>query len=430
MKRGVDTLDMGVESDAISGAAWRHVPANHPLSPVELPGGTHEVVLGHYETLALRPDQYVTLAQIRGERNVVTDELKESILRRGLINLPDVTLLSPELLEEYINFTNSTWGSNATIEEFAHLQLPDGRYPLLKAGLSRHQAVMELVEEGRLPFGTLLTTKLSEAENVWDIVQWQIDENIHSQPPQERRAMALVESYGFGLRTGAWSNEAEFIAIQNAAGHDVKKGPLDQALKYSRLEPRIRNFILAGQVPYLAGVEMGATTDVLTEFTARRNGFDGIDDTSMTAEERRKILDTVTIEFDILCNRITGDRLNSTAAKKLILGKRRVWDELAKQMRPNGRARKNVLDFTFSQDQLDIYYEAKRRELQTDLRELSRKYHGADIAEFLELQKGILPDDEVARLLGDFEQGVQRTQVTLGGFTTTVAQYDKDLFGA
>lgn len=443
MEKQVEALNMGgnwIHGTDASIAPLADVRAYSPTAvsafdELELVQGlnesetTAERVLGRYETLELRPDQYVTLAQVRGERNIVTDELKESIMRRGLINLPDVTLLPHGALEEYVAFTNRTWGADASIEQFAELRLPDGRYPLIKAGLSRHQAVTELVAEGRLPYGTKLATKLSSAESVWDIVQWQIDENIHSQPPQERRAMALVESYSFGLSSGQWANEGEFIAMQKAAGHDIKKGPLDQALKYARLEPRIRNFVLAGQVPYLAGVEMGATADILTEFTARRNGFDGITDPSLTPEQRKKIKDTVTMEFDILCNRITGDRLNSTAAKKLIQGKRTTWDELAKQMRPNGRARKRVLDFQFSQDQLDIYYEAKKRELTTALKDLSRKYRGSDIAGFLQLQRGILPEHEITGLLQEFETELERTKATLGGLSTAATIYDGDLFG-
>lgn len=390
--------------------------------------GAHEVVLGRYETLALRPDQYVTLAQIRGERNVVTDELKESILRQGLINLPDTTLLTRAALKEYIAFTNHTWGADATIEQFSDFELPDGRYPLIKSGLSRYQAVVELIDEGRLPYDTLLTTKLSAAETVWDIVQWQIDENIHSQPPQERRAMALVESYSFGLKQGYWADENEFIHAQQLTGHDVRKGPLNQALKYAKLEPRIRNFILAGHIPYLAGVEMGATVDVLTEFTARSNGYDGIDDPHLTVEQQRYIVESVAVELDIICNQITNGRLNSTAAKKLIQGKRNTWSELAKQLRPNGRACKQVLEFKFAQDQLEQYYETKRRELKNELRELYRKYHGTDIVDFLQLQRGILPEADVAGLLSEFDEGLRRAQDALGVFGVSATQYDGDLF--
>lgn len=386
-----------------------------------------EFVLGQYETLALRPDQYVTLAQIRGERNVVTDELKESILRQGLINLPDTSLLTHEALAEYIAFTNRTWGADVKIEQFTDLRMSDGRYPLIKSGLSRFQAITELIAEERLSRDTILTTKLSPAQTVWDIVQWQIDENIHSQPPQERRAMALVESYRFGLQQGDWSSEDDFVRIQQAAGHDVKKGPLNQALKYAKLEPRIRNFILAGHVPYLAGVEMGATVDVLTEYVARLNGFDGVDDLRITPEHRKTITSTATIELDIICSRIAGDRLNSTASKRLVQGRRTAWGELARQLRPNGRAHGQVLQFEFAQDQLERYRAIKQRELEAQLRDLARKYHGADVADFLQLQRGILHDDDVAPLLHELEEGQRRTISAIGERGMAALSYDGDL---
>jgi len=389
---------------------------------------TRERILGEYDHMPFRPDQLVTLSQIRGERNVVTNELKEDILFQGLLNPLDVSLVTEDLLEQYINFTNRTWNSDAKIEDFAHLRLPDGRYPLLKSGHSRHEAVTELIAEGRFPDDQLVMTRVSSAESVQDIIDWQRGENIHSQPPRERTAMALVESYMYGIETGQWATAAEFIEIHKARGRDASKGSLDQALKYAHLPPRIRNFILAGQVPYLAGVEMGATTDMLTEFVAVSNGYHGTADPKLSEEGRVRLHDIVVMKLDIMCNRIAEDRLNSTASQKFIQGCRNEWTRLVKSIRHGGRSRVHTLEFEFGQDQLEMAYEAEWRALRAQLNTLRQKYSGADISLFLQLQRGIIPDDEVDRLLAAYEGSVagnqHRIAVNIGALGTLATEHD------
>ncbi len=390
-----------------------------------------ERVLGVYEYLPFGPDQLVSLSQIRGERNVVTSELKEDILFQGLINPIDVSLVNFELLEDYIRFTNKVWGSEAKIEDYLHLQLPDGRFPLLKSGHSRHAAVAELIREGKLPLGAQIMTKVSEAKSAFDIVQWQRGENIHSQPPRERTAMALVESYIYGLETGQWNSEAEFIAIQKQQGRTVTKGPLDQALKYAKLAPRIRNFILAGEVPYLAGVEMGATMEVLTEYVARNNGYDGSNDPGLADDEaRKKLHKIVEVEMDRICNRITGDNLNSTAAQKFIQGRRKTWGDLAAAMRPDKKSGEGaILKFEFATDALDKALAAAQKELRRELADTARKYSGHDIPRFIKLQEGILPEGAVEDLLRSLEVELKHTKQALGKLGTIVAEHQDDLFG-
>lgn len=446
MKRPAETLHVGVDDEQTVTPVFpdgSEQQVSSPVSPstsaeldeilsdVSEAESSRERILGDYEYLPFRPDALVSLSQIRGERNIVTNELKEDIIFQGLLSPVDVSLVSYELLDEYIQFTNQTWGSEAKIEDYLHLRLPDGRFPLLKAGHSRHAAVAELIDEKKLPAGTRIMAKVSEAKDVFDIVQWQRGENIHSQPPRERTAMGLVESYMYGLKKGDWHNEQEFIDMQEKKGRQVKKGPLAHALKYARLAPHIRNFILAGEVPYLAGVEMGASVDVLNEYVARMSGFAGIDDPRLSSEQKATIQKTAVIELDIICNRITGDNLNSTASQKVVQAKRNIWSEVIKSMRVGNKRIVRGLDseFEFSQDALDINYLAKVKELKRALSNTKDKYAGHDIPTFLKLQKGILPESDVQDLLASFEEELIKTQQALGSYTTTVVSYESDLFG-
>ncbi len=381
----------------------------------------HERILGEYEYAPFKPDQLITLSQIRGERNVVTNELKEDILFQGLLNPIDVSLVTQELLEQYIAFTNRTWNSDAKIDDYLHLRLPDGRFPLLKSGHSRHEAITELIAEGRLPVDQLVMTRISSAESVQDIIDWQRGENIHSQPPRERTAMALVESYTHGLETGQWATPLEFIAVQKAKGRDASKGSLDQALKYAQLPPRIRNFVLAGQIPYLAGVEMGATTEILTEFIARSNKYGGISDPRLTDKDKERLHEIVVVKLDIMCNRIAADKLNSTAAQRHVQGNRSEWTRLVKAMRGGKRVDTDELAFEFGQDQLDIELLRVQRELRADLISLRRKYSGSDIRLFLRLQKGIIPDDEVQRLIADYDASTEENKAKISADLASLA---------
>lgn len=447
MKRPVETLDMGADEygagkpvfpEAVNSAVS---VAISPETAAEIDGllaevseteSSRERILGDYEYLPFRPDSLVSLSQIRGERNIVTDELKGDILYQGLINPVDVSLVSRDLLEEYVLFTNSTWGSETSIEDYLHLQLPDGRFPLLKSGHSRTTAIAELIAEGKLSEDTRIMTKVSVANGIFDIVQWQRGENIHSQPPRERVAMALVESYTYGLNNGLWHNEAEFIDIQSQQGRTIAKGPLDHALKYSRLAPRIRNFILAGDVPYLAGVEMGATMEVLAEYVARTNGYDGQNDPRLSTSPDRldKLRKVVELEMDRICNRITGENLNSTASQKVVQAKRNAWAGAIKSMRQPKKGRdETVLHFEFADDALDNAVAAAERALKRELSETKSKYAGHDIPAFLKLQQGILPEKDVQELLASFEEELVRTRQALGSYTATVVAYESDLFG-
>lgn len=445
MKEGVKTLAVAARSNGEM--VFPNGLPDYPTSPntatdneiaefrtsVESDELNHEIVLGAYEYLPFRPDQLVSLSQIRGERNVVTAELKEDILFQGLINPIDVSLVSLELLEEYMRFTNKVWGSEAKIEDYLRLRLPDGRFPLLKSGHSRHAAVAELIHEGKLPEGSQIMTKVSEANSAFDIVQWQRGENIHSQPPRERTAMALVESYVYGLETGQWNSEEKFIAIQKKQGRSVTKGPLDQALKYAKLAPRIRNFILAGEVPYLAGVEMGATMEVLTEYVARSNGYDGPHDPRLEDDDASKRLHKIVeIEMDRICNKITGDNLNSTAAQKVVQARRKLWGESVNMMRPDKKSGEGAtLKFEFATDALEKSLAAAQKELRRELADTARKYSGHDIPRFIKLQEGILPEGAVEDLLRSFEVELKHTEqaLALGKLGTIAAEHQDDLFG-
>ncbi len=78
-----------------------------PSARVELVDSGHNYdPVNRFEIIELPVGDYVKLAQIRGERNPVTSELKASIMAEGLLYEPISAHVSEELLTQYIAFVN------------------------------------------------------------------------------------------------------------------------------------------------------------------------------------------------------------------------------------------------------------------------------------------------------------------------------------
>lgn len=263
----------------------------------------------------------VRLPQIRGDRNKVTIALKDSILQEGLLYPPIVASVSPALLEEYIGFTNRTWGGDANFDDFADRLRLDGNYYLMVAGHTRCAAVEELINEGTLPANIEMPVKVVKMGSVMDIVSVQRADNLHSAPPKEREAMAIVELYVWGLENGSWSNKKEFLNSQSSQNINITRGTLRDALHYANLPSRIRNFILGGAIKYSVGVEMGAGVPVMLDFFAYKMGFSGFDDSAINEESKRQIELATEVCLDRLCIEIvSGNR--STGKNRSILESR------------------------------------------------------------------------------------------------------------
>lgn len=269
---------------------------------------TPERVLGRYETVELPPSAYVKMSQVRGERNKVTEELKDSIESQGLISPIHVARMTAANLAEYINFVNHVWGSETVFEQFIDQQQADGYFYLVIDGHPRHQAIIELEEEGRLE-PSLVAASVHTVRSPEDIIRLQLDANIHSQPPRERRAIALVESYEWGLTTGRWKNHKEYV--ERNVG--ISSLALSEALAFSELPATVRNYVLAGHVPYAGGVALGRLAPDIKE---RVMLLSGLDDATMTKSERELFQKAVHDRLMVEVNFIAEKHLNSTAAEK------------------------------------------------------------------------------------------------------------------
>lgn len=373
---------------------------------------------GEFPMIRLPARQFVKMSQVRGERNRVSLELRETILKTGLLNPIDAALLTPQALTEYIEFTNQTWSAATTLDDFEDKLLPDGTYCLVIAGHSRHQAIEDLETDGRLDERPILA-KVHEVVGVWDILEIQLAENIHSQPPKERQAIAIVEAYNYGLAQGRWSTPEEFIG--NGAGEGATITGLQRALHFARLPGDLRSFVLSGVIPYTAGVELGATVDTARRYAAAQSGF---------FDERDPAIDTVQLEqvvreaLVIQINKMTQKKLNSTAAEKMILAWRKQMHESIRKMRGDDEPELE-LELVSAVAQLDALHRRQRREIGIQLSEIARLPASA-VETLIRLQSSVLGEDEIAEYLKLLEDANKATIRRMGRPAVKRAQDEQD----
>ncbi len=298
--------------------------------PDELDESTHGVVpskqeaptYGERETMALPLGQLIRVSQVREGENPLLADIKESIAKSGLYYPIDVAVLDRESLSTYLDFIGWLWKSTSSIDEFS----PDeeGNYYLVIAGHTRVEAIEQieneraqrLAEEGIFyrPGLAKIKSNLYYNPKPEDIVAHQLAENLHSQPAPERQAMAIVESYFYGLRYRLWRNKAEFLRVTN---RKFSKGALDSALSFVELPADIRSFVFAGGLPYRAGVALGRSLPYVEGWFLKKY-HSTLDRNSLTAEAQIELQQNIIEWLGHRISDIQAESLNGPAAIRMI----------------------------------------------------------------------------------------------------------------
>ncbi len=377
--------------------------------------GTPELVHGRFETVELYAKQFIKLGQIRPGQNGALEELKDSIDQLGkMLNPIDSARLDRDMLDQYIQFTNSVWGGNNAIEDYNI----DGMYYLVCAGHSRHESVVQLEEEGRLPEYKMLA-KVHQVDSIQDILDLQDAENIHTRPPIERRSFVAVESYLWGVQQGQWSSVKEYAEKRGLSRQ--KTGLVADAVLYVNLPPTFRDFVFKKKMSYTAGVELARSADVLKENIAHRlvgTTYDEVDDQWLTDEIDAQIMR----ELVIKTNTITRSRLNSSASVKLL----KSWQ----QELQSGLRTKEEIEAEAAQSQnlglFDIMATPRemlaemKRDSQAKITEFMRQYGrtpSSSALELLSLNKAFLDPALAQEVHDDFVQSAQNAAKMVGGTT-------------
>lgn len=207
------------------------------------------LTFGKYEHVTLDAKQLVVLPQVRKIKNSKIDDLIDSIEDKGLINPIDVARLTYDELSNHISFINKLWKKDVKIDSFNKV---GNYYYVVIAGHSRLYAIKTIGE--RQNCNCLVTVKIHPAHSSEDILAIQLDENIHSEPRIEERAIAIIETYRLGMLNGKWNNRSEFITKnQNKFSRRI----LSDAIDFSNLPVEIQEYVFSNNIPFTVGVELG-----------------------------------------------------------------------------------------------------------------------------------------------------------------------------
>lgn len=255
------------------------------------------MIYGEYEYINIDINKLVILPQVRKQKNTKIDELVESIKQNGLINPIDVAVMDSDHFQKHIDFINGLWKTNINYKIYPTI---NNLYYVIIAGHTRYQAICKIDKEQNS--NSKICVKLHKAKSSEEILSLQLDENIHKGPRIEERAIAIIECYNFGLKSGKWENKEEFIKENK---HKFSRDILNDALAFSNLPTKIQENILNGYTYYQAGVELGRISNLINNYIKAKLGD------NYTPEEFTKSLQ---IEYAI----ILGHLIDKKSLKKAI----------------------------------------------------------------------------------------------------------------
>lgn len=357
-------------------------------------------IFGEYPQMPVEVHKLVMLSQVRSGLNPELPELKESIRTKGLLNPIDVAVMAEPQLEAYIDFVNSLWGTDMSVSDFKR-QEAAGLYYVVIAGHTRTEAIKQLADEDETDASYNIIVKLHDVSDPQEIIALQLDENIHAKPAQERRAMAIVEAYMYGLQTGQWHSEQEFLDV---SGERFSKTILREALGFARLPRDARDFVFAGKMSYAAGVAIGLATPTILEYTTARLGYDEIE---FGDEERATLNDSYRDTVSLLIAQIGNRNLNSTAAKKFIKGREAEMRRWLSAQRNENEQEQAMFNMVTAAEQAAAYRRSQELEAEAVLRDIANKPH-EKTAQILKLHaklRGKKSQEALAALEASLESG-------------------------
>lgn len=386
--------------------------------------GPRELSNGEFETEHMYADKLVKLSQIRGTKNKVSAQLKESIRHDGLMNSIDCVRMSENLLGEYIAFTNEVWGGDVSLADLADMRLDDGTYRLVAAGHTRHDAFLELENDAVDPIRRKpMQIKIHDANTVEDIIRLQQAENIHSTPPRERVAMAEVESFLWGQKNGRWSSVDDYVNQRSG----VKKRQMRQSLAFHTMPKEARDFIFTSTLPYAAGVEIGKTMGILKDYLAVKSGFDGVNDPRLTAnaETTGQLVELMKDESIKQCNILVMHGYSSTVGQaKITAWRRNMAERLDEHRGRNQQEPVLELEFVGPDEQLRILRKEVHRDVRKQLQEMTKR-PTAHVVEALRLNACIVGGEEVGVLIGELEGELRHSLSKIGASTVRSSVYQE-----
>lgn len=345
-----------------------------------LPPEFRQPVYGErYPIEELRLGDIVFGPQVRDKLNPMLHNIRESIARDDMMNNPFVAGMSRGDFLEYIDFANQLWGEE--VDPDSYQQAADGKYYLVIAGHTRimsakmneDERAKKAIEQGYEidPGDAGILCKVLNAPTAETIIGLQLAENLHTGVAKEREAMAIVETYEYGLRTARWSSIREFVEMNDGR---FSEKMLRDARYFANLPPEVRDQVFCGALPYSVGVEFAKATPKFREHCQWKYFSDK--DYAELNEEERTLLDEMTLTW------LGGEvafmqrkKLNRTASKKRIEGYKNNWAGAIKESRlaasSNRAVQDSLLEMVSADEQAREYLKHLQRNYRQALSELS-----------------------------------------------------------
>lgn len=265
-------------------------------------------VYGDHERKKVPVRNLIMMPQVRPKLNPEFKSIKESVRNGDLLNNPNIAVMTREPFAVYVEFVNEVWSSNLQVEDFDDMAM-DGLYHLVVAGHTRTEGILEIAEEEDEE--SIVVCTVHDVDDPMKIVSIQLDENLHSKPPQERAALVIVESYLLGKKQKQWKNEEEFAL---AAGSKFSKEQVRDAVGFARLPSAIRDAVFLGRLPYNAALTLGRGSETIRDYTMAKLGYVMIANKTQQSRYDKAFNKNVTL----LVAEVDNRALNSSASKKWI----------------------------------------------------------------------------------------------------------------
>jgi hypothetical protein len=166
-----------------------------------------------------------------------------------------------------------------------------------------------------------MDVKVHKVTDPLDILGIQLDENIHSEPSPERRAMAVVEMYFYGLEEQIWKNKADFLRQK---GDKLSPTILNEAIGFAQLPADIMDAVYEQKIPYGIAVELGMASGTIWDYEKERGGYT---DETLREDSTKKLDEDYHSEVTLILAHIDNENLSIKSARKYIKGRVREMKE-------------------------------------------------------------------------------------------------------
>lgn len=308
------------------------------MSDQETQSSVEPYVFGMHTRDVSNLGSLIMLGQIRPDSDWFDPVLFEDIARNGLENEPTVGVQDPERFKDYLRFTNDVWRTDDNFDDFP----AQDEY---KVVISGHRRIHNVWAISRLvsglinihggyadPGDTLISHKTVINPDPIQVLSLQMGENIYQSPPPEREAMAIVESYKWGLDKGSWSSAAEFSRVTQGR---FSPRVIREALLFVDLADELRNLVFSGGIPYGTGVELGRPRPAYIKWNLFKY-FEGKDFSHLNKEQQSELGETADQWLGARSAKIQLRKLNRTASQKQLQGYRRAWSDEIKEFEEKG----------------------------------------------------------------------------------------------